>query len=61
MTNQIKSLRRTNPLPDKVFRLQVENKELDKILIEAMLKTAKIENEIVLVTRFNAGSTVVNR
>ena len=61
MTNQIKSLRRPNPLSGKVFRLQAENKELDKILIEAMLKTAKIEGKIVLVTRFNSDSTVLNR
>lgn len=55
MTNQIKSLKRPNPLPDKAL---VDNKELDKILIEAMLKNARIEGKIVLVTRFNAGSTI---
>ena len=59
MTNQIKALRRPNPLSGKVFRLQAENKELDKILIEAMRKNAKIEGKIVLVTRFNSDSTVV--
>lgn len=55
MTNQIKPLRRPNPLPDKAL---VDNKILDKTLIEAMIKTARIENKIVLVTRFNAGSTI---
>lgn len=55
MTNQIKALKRPNSLPDKAL---VDNKKLDKILIEAMLKTAKIEGKIVLVTRFNAGSTI---
>ena len=58
MTNQIKALRRPNPLPDKAL---VDNKKLDKILIEAMIKNAKIENKIVLVTRFNSDSTVVKR
>lgn len=58
MTNQIRPLRRTNSLPGKDYNPKVENKELDKILIEAMIKDARIEGKIVLVTRFNAGSTV---
>ena len=55
MTNQIKALKRPNFLPDKSL---VDNKKLDKILIEAMLKNARIEGKILLVTRFNSGSTI---
>ena len=58
MTNQIKALKRPNPLSGKDYNLKVDNKELDKILIEAMIKNAKIEGKILLVTRFNAGSTI---
>ena len=58
MTNQIKALKRPNFLPDKAL---VDNKKLDKILIEAMLKNARIEGKILLVTRFNSDSTVVKR